>query len=463
MVALAQLTVLAGATASNIAVPTIVRDLHMSSGDTALVSTLYLLGFGALLFAGGHVADHVGRRTTLVVGLLGFALASAIAGLAPGFPVLAGARLLQGGAAALVSAAGLALVSTGFTDPKERGRAFAVYGAIVAGGSTLGLLTGGWLVEELSWRMCFFVAVPVAAVAVVGAFTLLPEHRGPSGVRPDPVGLLLGCLGLAAVLGGVNQAPSHGWTAPLTLVPTAIGVALLAGLACWLTASGGSSMLPHPFRDRNRVGSLLALTLAGAGLLVLLTALTYCLQQTFGYTLLGTGAAFLPMVAAITAAAALGSTGPLRGLAPGFTVAGGLLLAAIGTALLTTLQPQTGYVTGILPGLVLAGLGIGLAWPSILATATAGSPDRFAGALGATVTATQQLGTALGAAFFAAYLTGRTRDLNGHLNQVPTPSAIPRLFLQFCTDALWWATGGLVLAAVLAAVLATGRSGRADS
>ena len=189
VIALAQLMVVLDATIVNIALPSAQRDLGMSDGNRQWVITAYTLAFGGLLLLGGRIADLVGRKRTFVIGLVGFAAASALGGAATNAGMLFGARALQGAFAAVLAPSALSLLTTTFTDPKERGKAFGIYGALAGSGAAIGFMVGGLLTEYLDWRWCLYVNVPIAIVAVFGALALLHDRPGHAGARLDVPGV----------------------------------------------------------------------------------------------------------------------------------------------------------------------------------------------------------------------------------------------------------------------------------
>ncbi|MFD8422288.1 MFS transporter, partial [Streptomyces sp. NPDC059668] len=204
IIALAQLMVVLDATIVNIALPSAQRDLGMSDGNRQWVITAYTLAFGGLLLLGGRIADLVGRKRTFVIGLVGFAAASALGGGATTPTMLYGARALQGAFAAVLAPSALSLLTTTFTDPRERGKAFGIYGALAGSGSAIGLLAGGLLTEYLNWRWCLYVNIPIAVVAVVGATTLLRDRPRPRGGRRHVPGAPRGWRGHVAIVYGVS-------------------------------------------------------------------------------------------------------------------------------------------------------------------------------------------------------------------------------------------------------------------
>src|SRR6201997_3506311 len=227
VVGLAQLMVVLDATIVNIALPSAQRALGFSNADRQWIVTAYSLAFGGLLLLGGRLSDLIGRRTMLIIGLIGFASASALGGAASSFAILVIGRGAQGAFGAMLAPAALSTLTVTFTDPAERGRAFGVYGAIAGAGGAVGLLLGGVLTEYLSWRWCLYVNVILAAVAVAGAVRLLtPQPRDPS-VQIDWPGTVLVAAGLVSVVYGLSEADTAGWGAPATLALLTAGVVLL--------------------------------------------------------------------------------------------------------------------------------------------------------------------------------------------------------------------------------------------
>ncbi|MEU3536705.1 MFS transporter, partial [Streptomyces murinus] len=379
VIALAQLMVVLDATIVNIALPSAQRALHMSDGNRQWVITAYTLAFGGLLLLGGRIADLVGRKRTFVIGLAGFALASALGGAATGSGMLYGARALQGVFAAVLAPSALSLLTTMFTDPRERGKAFGVYSALAGSGSAIGLIVGGVLTEYLTWRWCLYVNVPIAALAVFGAFTLLHDRPGHRDVRLDVPGVLLGCGGLVAIVYGFGEAQPRGWSDPLVLALLAAGVLLLVAFVWW-QARAPSPLLPlRILRSRDRAGCLLTMTFAVIGMFGLFLFMTYYLQVVLGYSPVRTGLAFLPMTAAIVAGSTQISARLLPHVPPRRLLVPGMLLATGGLLLLTRLTPHSSYAGEILPALLLLGLGLGLTFMPVFATATAGVAPRDAG------------------------------------------------------------------------------------
>src|ERR1700761_4666619 len=233
VIAVAQLMVVLDATIVNIALPSAQADLGFSNGERQWVVTAYALAFGSLLLLGGRVGDIVGRKRTFLIALVAFAAASALGGAAPSFAVLVIARALQGVAGAMLAPAALATLVTTFRDPRDRGKAFGVFGSVAVAGGAVGLILGGVLTEYLSWRWAMYVNVVFAAAAGAGALIYMVNERPATRPRIDFVGALLASAGLFALVFGFSHAETTSWTNPVTLLSLILGVALLAvfGLA----------------------------------------------------------------------------------------------------------------------------------------------------------------------------------------------------------------------------------------
>src|SRR3954452_7320958 len=221
VIGIAQLMVVLDVTIVNIGLPWAQRDLGFSADDRQWVVTAYALAFGSLLLLGGRIADLFGRKWTFIAGLLGFAGASAVGGAAGSFGVLVGARACQGAFGALLAPAALSILTTTFTEPGERGKAFSVYAAIAGMGGAIGLLLGGTLTEVLDWRWCLYVSMVFAVPAAVAAGRLLP-HTGGTRARLDVPGVLTASSGLFALVFGLSRADTDGWGDPVTIASLAL-------------------------------------------------------------------------------------------------------------------------------------------------------------------------------------------------------------------------------------------------
>jgi EmrB/QacA subfamily drug resistance transporter len=448
---IAQLMVVLDATIVNIALPSAQKALHFSDSDRQWVITGYALAFGSLLLLGGRIGDLFGRKRTLVAGLIGFAAASAIGGAAQSFDVLVAARALQGAFGALLAPAALSLLSTTFSDPGERGRAFGIYGAIAVGGGAVGLLLGGVLTEYLSWRWSLYVNLAFAIPAAMAALGLLRNQIPAGRARIDLPGTLTASGGLFALVYGFSQAESHGWGAATTLGFLAAGVALLAAFAV-IQRRVAHPLLPlRVVLDRNRGGSYLAVGTVGAGMFGVFLFLTYYLQQTLGFSPIETGFAFLPMIGAVMAVATTASTALLPRTGPRPLMTLGMVLAAAGMVLFTQLGIDSTYAAHVLPGLIVAGVGLGLVMAPAMNTATLGVAPADAGVASATVNTMQQVGGSLGTALLStlsasaasSYLAGNP----------PSPDLAARAAVHGYTTAFWWGAAIFAIGAVVSALL----------
>ncbi|MFF3391258.1 MFS transporter [Streptomyces sp. NPDC002669] len=453
-IALAQLMVVLDATIVNIALPHAQTDLGISDANKQWVITAYALAFGGLLLFGGRIADLWGRKRTFVVGLIGFALASALGGAAQNQAMLFGSRALQGVFGALLAPAALSLLAVMFTDAKERAKAFGIYGAIAGGGGAVGLILGGFLTQVLDWRWTFFVNIPFAAVAAAGAYFVIREPAGSRNRSSlDVPGVVLSALGLVSLVYGFTRAESAGWADGLTIgMFVASGVLLLAFVAT--EARVKSPLLPlRVVLDRNRGGVYLSLGLAIIAMFGLFLFLTYYLQVVKGYSPIRTGFAFLPMIAGmITGSTQIGAR--LMTRVPARKLMGpGFLAAAVGMLLLTQLEIDSSYVGLILPAQLLLGLGMGTAFMPAMSLATHGVEPRDSGVASAMVNTSQQVGGAIGTALLNTIAaSAATAYAGSHAALGATDPELLKLqsMVHGFTGAIWWAVGILLVAATIA-------------
>ena len=290
------------ATIVNIALPSAQRSLGFSTDSRQWVVTAYALAFGSLLLLGGKLGDLFGRKWTFVAGLIGFAAASAIGGLAQSFGMLIGQRALQGAFGALLAPSALSLLTVTFADSPERATAFGIFGAIAGGGASVGLVLGGVLTQTLSWRWCLYVNTLIALPTVLVALRLLRNHPPEGRPRIDMPGVLLAGGGLFALVYGFSNAETHSWTTPLTIIALAGSVLLLAGFVA-VERGKHDPLLPlHVVMDRARGGAYLSILLAGAGVFAVFLFLTYYMQENLGFSPIKTGLSFLPMTAVLVVA-----------------------------------------------------------------------------------------------------------------------------------------------------------------
>jgi EmrB/QacA subfamily drug resistance transporter len=453
VVGLAQLMVVLDATIVNIALPSAQRDLVFSNADRQWVVTAYSLAFGGLLLLGGRLSDLVGRRRMLIIGLVGFAAASALGGAATGFTMLVIGRGLQGAFGAMLAPAALSTLTVTFTDPAERGRAFGVYGAIAGAGGAVGLLLGGLLTEYLSWRWCLYVNVVLAVIAVAGAVRLMTAHPRDPDVRIDWPGTVLVAAGLVSVVYGLSEADTKGWGAPVTIALLVAGVMLLAAFVL-VEMRVAHPLLPlRIVLNRFRGGAYLAIGLSAIGVFGIFLFLTYYLQLSLAYSPVKSGLAFLPMIAAIVAASTTSSGVLMPRFGPRPLVPVGMLLAAGGLSILASeLGLRTSYLNWILPALLLTGAGLGVVFGCALNTATYGTGAADAGVASALVNTNQQVGGSIGTALLntiaASALTSYLLT-HGHSPLALAGAAVHSYVVAFWVSAAILAGSAVVCALVL--------------
>ncbi|GAB2806403.1 hypothetical protein GCM10027176_09260 [Actinoallomurus bryophytorum] len=463
-IALAQLMVVLDATVVNIALPSAQRALHISDGNRQWVITAYTLVFGGLLLFGGRIADLVGRKRTFLIGLVGFAGASALGGAAANTGMLLGARALQGAFGALLAPSALSLLATMFTEPRERAKAFGIYGAISGGGSAVGLILGGVLTEYLNWRWALYVNVPIAVLAFFGALAFVHVHvpaGGKNRARLDIPGVILVTSGLVSLVYGFTRAESEGWGEH-----GVIGLFVAAGvlLAAFVVVESLTRAPLLPMRvvlDRNRGGAYLSVGLAVIAMFGLFLFLTYYMQIVKGYSPVRSGLAFLPFTAGIVTgstqiAARLMHRVPARAL-----MVPGLLVAAIGMGLLTQLKVDSSFVGLILPAEILISLGLGSTMMPAMNIATTDVAPQDAGVASALVNTAQQVGGSIGTALLNTIAaTATTMYIVTHAHGGTSPLLVATGQVHGFTVAIWWGVGILLLAAIVVAALINGKKGK---
>ncbi|WP_353944184.1 MFS transporter [Streptomyces sp. HUAS MG91] len=452
VIALAQLMVVLDATIVNIALPSAQTALGMSDANRQWVITAYTLAFGGLLLLGGRVADLVGRKRTFIIGLIGFALASALGGAAQSPGMLFGARALQGVFGAILAPSALSLMTTTFTDPRERGKAFGIYGALAGAGGAVGLLLGGILTSYLNWRWCLYVNIPIAIVAVVGAVILLHDRAGHKDIKLDVPGVILGCGGLVAIVYGFSEAEPRGWGDSMVVSLLIGGAVLLVAFVFWQSRAKSPLLPLRILKDRNRAGCFLTMGLATIGMFGLFLFMTYYLQGILGYSPVRTGLAFLPMSVAII----IGSTQISARLLPKVPARAlmvpGMVLAAGGLLILTQLDVDSSYVSHVLPAELILGLGMGLTFMPVFSTATSGVRPQDAGVTSAMVNTSQQVGGSLGTALLNTIATSATGSyIASHLTDPSKKDQVVAAgIVHGYTHAIWYAVGAMLLAGVCA-------------
>ncbi|GAA3261933.1 MFS transporter [Nonomuraea helvata] len=407
-VATAQLLIGLDSTIMNIALPSAQRSLEMSDPARQWVITIFALGYGGFLLLGGRMSDLMGRRRSLLIGLSGFALASAFGGAAVDPAMLLTARALQGIFGALVTPSVLGTLAVAFPRPAERGKAFGIYGTVLGSASGLGVALGGVLTDYLDWRWCMYVNLPLAIAAAAGVlYAVRPAPRAP-GVRVDVIGALLATTGLMALVFGFAHAEPDGWSAPTSAGALVGGVLVLVAFV-WVQRRSTGPLLPlRVVLDRRRGGSYLAVFSLATGMFAALFFLTFYLQDVLGYSPVMAGLGFLPLTGGLMLGVRLVS--PLIARTPvRLLLAPGLLTITAGLALLGLVQVDSGYWLHVLPVFALVGLGTGWVLVTANSTATLGAGADTAVA-GAMVQTSQQIGGSLGTALLGTIAGTSTAD-----------------------------------------------------
>ena len=444
----AQLMVVLDGTIVNIALPSAQKALHFSTADREWIVTAYALAFGSLLLLGGKLGDLFGRKWTLIAGLSGFAIVSAIGGLAQDFDTLVSARALQGMFGALLAPSALGLLTVTFAGSPDRAKAFGIFGAIAGGGASVGLVLGGALTQFLSWRWCLYVNLVIAVPTVIFALRLLGNHRDPERAHIDVPGLLSSSAGLFALVYGFSNAETQSWTATATIVALAASPVLLITFAV-IESRVKNPLLPlHIVRNRARGSAYISVLLASAGVFGVFFFLTYYMQLTLRFSPLTAGLAFLPMTGLLVATSVTVQTSvlPRTGAKP--LVMTGMTLGVIAMILFTRLTPGGAYATHVLPGLLVIGIGMGCIFAPAIGTATLGVEVRETGVASAMVNTSQQVGGAVGLALLSTVSASAVADYARTHTGLPGLAGVAAI--HGYTTGFWWAAAifasGLLLA-----------------
>jgi EmrB/QacA subfamily drug resistance transporter len=431
------------ATVVNVALPSIQNDLHFSPGDLQWVVNGYTLVFGGFLLLGGRAADLIGRKRLFLAGVIVFTLASLLSGLAQSSGMLIAARALQGLGGALVSPAALSIITTTFADGRERTRALGVWGAIAGGGGAFGLLLGGFLTQALSWEWVFFVNVPIGLATVLAAARFVPESRSESETRGfDLAGAVSVTSGLVILTYAIVKAQDFGWGAPRTLGLAGLAAALLVAFVVIERRSKAPLVRLDVLRTRSLAASNLVMLLVAGGLFSMFFFGGLYLQNVLGYDPLEAGLAFTPMTVGIVAGSVLSQR-----LIPRFGVKnvllGGLGVAAVGLALMMRVEPDSSYLTVVLPAFVLLAIGMGNAFVPLTLTATTNVAAADQGLASGLFNTSQQVGGALGLAVLSTLAADRTAGATS------AAALVDGFHVAFAAGAAMLALGVVITAAVL--------------
>jgi EmrB/QacA subfamily drug resistance transporter len=450
VVVIAQLMVVLDASIVTIALPSIQRALHISVANRQWAITAYTLAFGGLLLLGGRIADFGGRRRMLIVGLIGFAGASALGGSSVDQAMLFGSRALQGAFAALMAPAALSILTITFQhDAGERAKAFGAYGAVSGAGAAIGALAGGLLTAYASWRWCLLINVPIALLGAAAAARLIGESRAGGKTRYDIPGALLSTAGLVSLVYGFTKAVTDGWSSTTTLALLVVGGILLAVFVV-VEARSASPLLPlRVVLERNRGGSYLATLLSIVGLFAMFIFVSYYMQEILHYSAAKAGAGFLPFALGVIVAAAA-ATNLLPKVGPRIAMSAGLLTTALGLLWLTQIGVHTSYWAHLFPQQVVMSLGLGLAFPAMSSTALTNVGERDAGVASAMVNTSTQVGASLGAALLNTVAATATANYLAAHGPRLAPYAVVHGFTEaFAVGAIIVAAGALASAVLV--------------
>jgi EmrB/QacA subfamily drug resistance transporter len=408
----AQLMIILDATVVNIALPHIQTGLHFSETNLSWVLNAYTLTFGGLLLLGGRAGDILGRRRMFIAGIAIFTVASLAGGLATTSGMLLAARAVQGVGGALASPAVLALVVSSFPEGKERAKALGIYVGVVTGGSSLGLVLGGVITEWLSWRWVLFINVPIGILVLVATPLFVTETPRQSG-KFDLVGAITSTGGMALLVYGFIQAATDGWGSHTAIASFVVAIALLT--AFLLNESRVSQPITplRLFADVSRSGSFVARLLLVAGMFGMFYFLTQFLQDVLGFSALKAGFAFLPMTFALFAVSRYAPKLIPR-FGPKPLMIAGMLPVIAGMTWLSQVSASTSYWTGVLPPMLLFGIGMGVVFVPLTTVSLAGVRPEDSGAASSMVNVMQQVGGSLGLAILVAVYGTASRNAAAH-------------------------------------------------
>jgi EmrB/QacA subfamily drug resistance transporter len=443
VIGIAQLMVVLDLTVMNLALPSAQHALHFGNVDRQWIVTAYALSFGSLLLFCGRLADLIGRKVMFLTGLIGFAAASAVGGASVSFVMLVTSRACQGVFAAMLAPAALSLLTTTFSDSKERGKAFGIYGTIAGAGAAVGLLLGGALTTYLSWRWCLYINLAFAGAAILGGAMLLHRQPRTPGAKLDIPGVLLVSGGVFCLVYGFSNAATHSWSTPSTWGFLAAGVVLLVAFALWQGRAAHPLLPPRVVLDRNRGGAYIAILIVGAGIFGIFLFLTYYMQVSLGYSAVLSGVAFLPLVACIAIAANVGNIVLMPRIGPKPIVIVAFLGLAGAQVWLTRIGVHGDYPRDILGPIMITGLGMGLMFSTALNAGTYGVAPYDAGVASASVNTGQQLGGSIGTSLLNTIAASATTSyIAANIAAAHSPAAAKAVAaagaIHGYTTVFWW-------------------------
>jgi EmrB/QacA subfamily drug resistance transporter len=393
----------------NVALPSIQVDLGFSQENLQWVISAYALVFGGFLLLGGRAADLLGRRRIFLLGVVVFTLSSLLAGLAWSEASLIAARAFQGLGAAIITPAALSILSTTFTEGRERNIALGVWGAVGGFGAAAGVLLGGILTDALSWEWIFFVNIPVGVAAFALAPVLLSESRDARVKTFDLPGAVLVTGGLSLLVYAITEAGRDGWLAGQTLAFFGVSLALLAAFVGWELRHPEPLMRFGLLRTKTVSGANVAGFIMGTAMFSMFLMLTLYMQQVLGYSAMKTGVAYLAVAGTAILWSAVAAQLVTRiGVKPVLTV--GMTMLTGGLVYFTQVSVGGSYLGDLLPGFLLIGVGIGFSFVPISIAALAGVQPAEAGLASGLINTSQQIGGALGIAALSTIATSQTSD-----------------------------------------------------
>ena len=393
----------------NVALPSIQVDLGFSQENLQWVISAYALTFGGFLLLGGRAADLLGRRSVFLVGLVVFSAGSIFAGLAWDDVSLIGARAVQGLGAAVISPAALSILTTTFSEGRERNIALGVWGAVGGFGAAAGVLLGGVFTESLSWEWIFFVNAPVGVAAMAATPLLLGESRNASARRFDVLGAVLVTSGVATAVFAITQANTYGWSSAKTFGLFGAAAAVLAAFVAVELKSGDPLMSFSIFRIKTVAGANAAGFILSTATMAMFLMLTLYMQQVLGFSPMQTGVAYLAVAVSVIVWSAVASSLVTKvGVKP--VLVAGMAIVTIGLLYFTQVSPDGSYVGDLLPGFLVIALGMGFSFVPISIAALAGVEAKDAGLASGLINTSQQIGSALGIAVLSAIAVAQTSD-----------------------------------------------------
>jgi len=387
----------------NVAIPSLVNDLGASNSELQWIIDAYVLVFAGLLLTTGSLSDRFGRKGALQLGIVVFGLGSAFAALSTTTVQLIGSRAFMGIGGALIMPSTLSILTNVFRDPRERGRAIAVWAGFAGLGVALGPVIGGWLLAHFSWQSVFWVNLPLGALALVAGAFLVPTSRDPKQSRLDPIGAALSIVGLASLLFGIIEGPDKGWGAPVVVAGFAIGIVALLTFVTWELRSDHPMLDMRFFKNPRFTAANSAITMTFFAMFGSMFLMTQYWQFVHGYSALSAGIRMIPyaltmMIAAPLSARAVERLGTKR------VVTGGLLIIAASLFALSFITATSPYLL-VMTMFCVMSVGMGMTMAPATESVMGSLPRAKAGVGSAVNDTTRQVGGALGVAVIGSVVS----------------------------------------------------------